>query len=660
MKISKYFIPILFLLTAAVMVLVLPREGQFKYQYQKGSPWMYENLDASFDFPILKTDDEIRAERDKATKDFTPYFVLKTDIEAEKLRELSSDPIFLQLPEEAQTKLISIYSFIYDRGIMSDARYKELSADIGVVIVRGKVAESTPLSEVFTPRRAMDYLHQQYNIPLQGLTTFFSPNLVFDEATTVAVQSKNIQDISITKGIIYSGQRIVSKGEVVTSNTEQVLNSLKAEYHSKIGFSGSIALLILGQSLMVALCLFMVYLTMRVVRPRMLKSVTEISFTLLLAVIVVAGASLVTKTHPQWIYLLPFPVIILYLDSFFPARASLPLYLFILLPLPIITESYQLLITNLVAGGVAVFAFRYWGRGWHQFLSAFLVYVSYLVVSLSFHLISEGNLLYLDLFTFSNYATAAILIVACYPLVFLFEKLFGFTSLSRLRDLADTGNKPLRELSEKAPGTMQHALQVANLAETAARQVGASDLLCRVGALYHDIGKINNPQFFTENQNSGFNPHSQLTPQESAKIVIRHVEDGMTLAKKYGLPTLVSDFIATHHGKTRTEYFYNVYCNSGGDPANAADFTYPGQLPTSKEQVIVMMADAVEASCRSLSDYTPESIANMVDKVVRLRISEEQLLNADITYRDIHRIQEIFNVHLQEIYHTRISYPSRN
>lgn len=281
------------------------------------------------------------------------------------------------------------------------------------------------------------------------------------------------------------------------------------------------------------------------------------------------------------------------------------------------------------------------------------------MTDLSFHLISEGTLTELNIAAFRNYGVASILLIASYPLVFLFEKIFGFVSLSRLRELADTGNKALRELSEKAPGTMQHSLQVANLAETAARTIGADALLCRVGSLYHDIGKINNPQYFSENQTATFNPHSLLNPRESARIVIQHVEDGKTLAKKYGLPSLVSDFIETHHGKTRTEAFYNSWCNEGGDPANIEDFTYEGQLPATPEQVIVMMADAVEAACRSLKDYTPESISSMVNKMVDQRVSDSQLQNADISYRNLRRIRDTLKIQIQEMYHSRITYPKR-
>lgn len=667
---EKVIIPLLFVLAAALMVFSLPREGQFKYQYQKGSPWMYENLDATFDFPILKTDEELRLERGKLAESFTPYFVLRPDIEAEQLRAFTSEATLAGLSDELQSKLLSFFKNIYSRGIMDQTGYDELKPETGLVVVQGKMADKKAHTEVFSTGTAyqafitnMESLTRQERNEISNanvdFSVFFVPNLIYDEGTTFAVQSSSLQDISLTKGIVHTGQRIVSKGEVVTGTTEQILNSLRAEYNSKIGFSGNLLLLITGQTLMIVLLVFITFILLEAIRPGMLRKIPELVFTLFLFVLVVAGASFAWKIEPMALYLLPFPVIVLFLDSFFPTKLSLPLYMLFLLPLAVVTDSYQPVLINIVVGGVAVYVFRHWGRGWQQFLSALLVFITYLTIDLAFHLISEGSFTNLNGVVFRNYGIASILVIASYPLVFLFEKIFGFVSLSRLRDLADTGNKALRELSEKAPGTMQHSLQVANLAETAARTIGANALLCRVGALYHDIGKINNPQYFAENQTASFNPHSLLDPRESARIVIQHVEDGKTLAKKYGLPSLIVDFIETHHGRTRTEYFYNTWCNEGGDPANVEDFSYEGQLPVTPEHVIVMLADAVEAACRSLKDYTPESISEMVEKMVTQRISGDQLHHADITYRNLRRIRETLKVQIQEMYHTRITYPKR-
>ncbi|NLN37513.1 MAG: HDIG domain-containing protein [Bacteroidales bacterium] len=667
---EKLIIPLLFVLAAAIMIISLPREGQFKYQYQKGSPWMYENLDASFDFPILKTEEELRIERERVTKSFTPYFLLKPDIAAEQLRAFGTEAGQAGLPDELQGKLLSFYKTVYNRGIMDDVRFEGLIPENGLSVVQGKMAEKKAHSDILSLTSAKVFLtemlqalsaQEEKALQSSGMdpSMFLAPNLLYDESTTFAVQSSSVQDISLTKGIVHTGQRIISKGEVVTGSTEQILDSLRAEYNSKIGFSGNILLLITGQILMIVLTLFMCFILIEAIRPKMLHNIPELIFTLFLFVFVVAGTSVAYKIEPSSLYLLPFPVVVLFLDSFFPTRFSLPLYSLFLIPLAIITDSYHLLLINMIVGGVAVYVFRFWGRGWQQFLSALLVYIAYLLTDLSFHLISEGTLTELNIAAFRNYGVASILLIASYPLVFLFEKIFGFVSLSRLRELADTGNKALRELSEKAPGTMQHSLQVANLAETAARTIGADALLCRVGSLYHDIGKINNPQYFSENQTATFNPHSLLNPRESARIVIQHVEDGKTLAKKYGLPSLVSDFIETHHGKTRTEAFYNSWCNEGGDPANIEDFTYEGQLPATPEQVIVMMADAVEAACRSLKDYTPESISSMVNKMVDQRVSDSQLQNADISYRNLRRIRDTLKIQIQEMYHSRITYPKR-
>ncbi|HHV39965.1 MAG: HDIG domain-containing protein [Bacteroidales bacterium] len=656
---EKYLIPLVFVVAAALIIASLPREGQFKYQYQKGSPWMYDNLDATFDFPILKTEEELRAERERITRNFTPYFILRSDIEAEQLRAFSTEAEQANIPYEQQSKLLSLYKTIYSRGILDNTRHSELDPETGLAVIKGNIADKKAVSDVYSLTLAKNtFLNSVGEYPMD-LTVFLTPNLIYDESTTYAVQSSSLQDISLTKGIVHTGQRIISKGEVVTGYSEQILNSLRAEYNTKIGFSGNILLLIIGQTLWVILALFILFILIRAIAPQMLKRIPELIFILFLFVLTVAGSSLLYKVEPSLLYLLPFPVIVLFMDSFFPTRLSLPLYLLFLVPLALITDSYQLFLINIIAGGVAVFVFKFWGSGWQQFLSALLVFVAYLVSDISLQLISEGTFQQLHVEIFRNYGIAAILMIASYPLVFLFEKIFGFVSLSRLRDLADTGNKMLRELSEKAPGTMQHSLQVANLSETAARSIGANALLCRVGSLYHDIGKINNPQYFTENQAAGFNPHTLLNPRESARIIIQHVEDGKSMAKKFGLPTLVSDFIETHHGRTRTEAFYTAWCNEGGDPDNVEDFTYEGQLPTTREHVIVMLADAVEAACRSLKDYTPESISTLVHKMIRQRISEDQLQNADITYRDLRKIQEVLNIQVQEMYHSRITYPKR-
>lgn len=631
---------------------------------------MYENLDATFDFPILKTEEEIRAERERITRNFTPYFLLRSDIEAEQLRAFSLEAEQAGLPDDLQSKLISLYKTIYSRGILDNARYEELDPETGLAVLKGNVADKKAVTDIYSLISAKnDFLSRVEKFSKfesqilknqeLDLTIFLTPNLIYDEHTTFAVQSSSLQDISLTKGIVHTGQRIISKGEVVTGYSEQILNSLRTEYNTKIGFSGNVLLLIIGQTLWVVLAMFILFILIKSIAPQLLHRVPELIFILFLFVLTVAGSSLLYNIEPSLLYLLPFPVIVLFMDSFFPTRLSLPLYLLFLVPLALITDSYQLFLINVIAGGVAVFVFKFWGSGWQQFLSALLVFVAYLISDISLHLISEGSFKLLNTEVFRNFGIAAILMIASYPLVFLFEKIFGFVSLSRLRDLADTGNKMLRELSEKAPGTMQHSLQVANLAETAARSIGANALLCRVGSLYHDIGKINNPQYFAENQAAGFNPHTLLNPRESARIIIQHVEDGKILAKKYGLPTLVSDFIETHHGRTRTEAFYIAWCNEGGDPDNTEDFTYEGQLPTTREHVVVMLADAVEAACRSLKDYTPESISALVNKMVLQRISEDQLQNADITYRDLRKIQEVLNVQVQEMYHSRITYPKR-
>ena len=369
---------------------------------------------------------------------------------------------------------------------------------------------------------------------------------------------------------------------------------------------------------------------------------------------------LTRNVSSSYLFMVPFAVFALYMKSFFPSRVVFPVYMISLLPVLLVAENgVELYILNAFAGGVTLVAFSYLNGGWRLFLNALIIFVGLFMVYCAFRLMEINEISDMDnriiLYIFLN----ALFVVAAYPMVFLFEKIFSLVSVSTLRELSDTNKPLLQELARKAPGTFQHSLQVANLAERAAVAIGADARLVKVGAMYHDIGKLGNPQCFIENQAPGINYHEGLSPQESAKEIIRHVEEGAALAKKYNLPQIVQDFITSHHGHSQTGYFYMQYCNQGGDPAAVADFTYQGTLPTTKEQVVVMMADAVEAASRSLKDYSKESISDLVDKILSQRISDSQLAQADITIKEINIVKAVFKKHLQAIYHARIAYPDK-
>ena len=359
-------------------------------------------------------------------------------------------------------------------------------------------------------------------------------------------------------------------------------------------------------------------------------------------------------------YMVPYAVFALYMEAFFRNRLVFPIYMILLLPLLMISENgVELYILNAVSGGLALVSFSFLYKGWLQFLNSLIIFVGMFVIHMAFRLLGGGALASGDYTLLAMIFANAFLVVAAYPLVFLLEKIFSLVSVATLKDLSDTNNRLLQELARKAPGTFQHSLQVANLAERAVHAIRGNSRLVKVGAMYHDIGKINNPQCFIENQAPGVEYHKGLSPQESAKEIIKHVADGVEIAKKHNLPQVVINFISSHHGRSQTAYFYTQYCNNGGDPSNTEDFTYQGTLPTAKEQVVVMMADAVEAASRTLKDYSAESISKLVDGITSQRISDSQLAMADISIKEINVVKAVFKKHLQEIYHARIAYPPK-
>jgi putative nucleotidyltransferase with HDIG domain len=371
------------------------------------------------------------------------------------------------------------------------------------------------------------------------------------------------------------------------------------------------------------------------------------------------GASLAARFNSDIFYRLPFTLVALYLLAFFKRRMVFIMYFISLLPVLIFApDGVEVFVVYLVAGTVGMFVFERFNRGWLQFVTAFIVFVVMVLVWVSFRFIEGIDSLH-DYRVVVDMALAAILLVAGYPLIYLFEKVFMLVSASKLVELSDTSNKLLRMLADKAPGTFQHSLQVMNLADAAARSIDAYVPLVRAGALYHDIGKITNPQCFTENETPGVNFHAELSPKESAQEIIRHVSDGLALADKYGLPQVLKDFIQTHHGTTNTAYFYNKYLNQGGDPEDVADFYYDGVKPTTKEQVILMLCDTIEAASRSLKDYSQENVSALVDRIIEGKVDDCQLSNADISLRELNILKDVIKSYLMQMHHSRVAYPKR-
>ncbi|MEN6619452.1 MAG: HDIG domain-containing metalloprotein [Rikenellaceae bacterium] len=665
-KKNRFFLNIF--VTALIIAALIPNEGKFKYEYTRGRPWLYETLIAPIDIPILKSESELRAERNSKAAQIIPYYTYAEKIKGEQLITLAEI-----LDPETDNVLVSnikgSFEKIYNRGLVNEFADSSLLNKV-IIIQKGKDNYETPALEVFTRKSGMEYIKKRIKeefpdelyvkaIDETKVNQLLVPNLILDINTTQIAHKSALNSISPTKGILYAGQLIVAKGETVTTEIEQLLDSYKAEYELSMGYSGSIYLLKLGYFLFISGILLLFVVLLFFLKKEILFDSNKLNFMLLQVILIVIVTVLVKNTNPAFLYVVPYSVFALYITSFFPSKIVLPIYLIFLLPVMMIAQKgCEIFYLNALAGGVAIFTFTHWNRGWLQFVNSIVIFICFVVFYVSFRLIEEGSFAGINPSFFLYFLWNSILIIAAYPLLFLFEKIFGLVSNPRLRDLSDTTSPLLQSLSEKAPGTFQHSLQVATLAESAAREIDAYALLARVGALYHDVGKMNNPQFFIENQRSGdLNIHSTLTPEESAKLIIQHVDDGVELAKRARIPQVVIDFILSHHGRSRTAFFYNQFVNQGGDPSSIADFSYKGVLPVCKEQVIVMMADAVEAASRSLKDYSEKSISALVERVVNARISEDQLAEAEISVRDIRKVKEIFKQKLLQVNHSRISYP---
>ncbi|MCL1974047.1 MAG: HDIG domain-containing protein [Bacteroidetes bacterium] len=665
---KKGAILLAFLGAAILLSLLLPTKGKFKYEYQKGEIWGYENVTAPFDFPILKSQEELKKEQEAMASHIRPYYVFMNQVEADRLRSLiqrikpDADSVILF------ERVLAIMDEIYRKGIMNREEQEGMAPDGIVVLVDGMESFERPAWELFNPATAADYLAEMLG-PVVGrglspllmeqwsLSDYLAPNLRFDEKTTLSVQQNRLTDIAVAKGRVYSGQLLVARGAVLDDDAVQILDSFQAEYYRAYGFLGNRHLLQLGQLIAMLLCMAALYITLTFLYPASLTNKSYLGFILVQPPVMLLTAVLLGHINAGGLFMIPFPVFALYTAAFFPSRLALPLYWIGLLPITLMApHGMEWLFLNAGAGAVAVFVFHFWNRGWMQFFSAFIVFICYTFGYIAFRLIENGSFVAME-WRFCRYFLGnALLIIAAYPVVYLWEHLFGFVSESRLKELSDTTTPLMQLFAQKAPGSMQHALQVANLADAAAREVGANALLARVGALYHDIGKMGKPAYFIENQR-GLNPHQELSPEESAKIIINHVDQGIELAKQYRVPPLVSDFIRSHHGTTMTAYFYRIFCDRGGDPAQTAPFCYRGKLPVSKEEAIVMMADVAEAGARSLTDYSPERLDEMIDRMVWERISGRQFDQANISMKEIVSVKEVLKKRLLEIYHQRIAYP---
>ncbi|MBR1573569.1 MAG: HDIG domain-containing protein [Bacteroidales bacterium] len=650
-----------------VLWLTMPRTGKFTYDYRKGAPWTYETLVAQFDFPVLKTEEQLQAERDAAGKSVIRYYRYSESVSQEALRAAESLD-FGQYPYLRQ-RVVGSLSAIYTRGIFDGA---DESSDEVIFVQRGKRANRQPAANSYTVSGARSKLLADARKDYPGIRVdsvfthcgvydLLRPNLIFDKETTNLVHAESAKYISPTLGYVSSGQQIVAKGEIVTAEIGQWLDSYKTEYENSVGYGGPRIFLWLGNGLLALLLVLVLYLSILYTNPGIFSEFNRFVYILFIIALMAVLVFLLERINAKLLYMTPFTLCVLFLLAFFRKKVVLPVYVVSLLPLLTFAHNgAELFLMYLVSGVVTIYAFDYYNKGWKQFVTALISFAALVLTFLAFHLINDLSGAS-DLRKIGYLFVASILSVLGYPLIYLFERVFRLVSSTRLVELADTNNPLLQELQRKAPGTFQHSLQVMNMADVAARSIGADVELIRAAAMYHDIGKMLNPLCFIENENDSIAKkyHEGLSPLESAHDIIRHVSDGVSQAEKYGLPPVIIDFIRSHHGTSHTGYFYNKYLNEGGDPAQEAEFRYPGLPPKTTEQVVLMLCDSVEAASRSLRDNTREAFDRLVEGIVAGKMKEGQFSESDISLKDLETVKATLKNYLSDLYHKRVVYPKR-
>ncbi|MDD4108847.1 MAG: HDIG domain-containing protein [Prolixibacteraceae bacterium] len=668
----------IFLLTAFLLFIILPREPKFKYEYQKGFPWRHENLVAPFNFALLKSAEEIEQEKIEHLKSVVPYFSVDTTVIYEKLALLESD--WKKITESAGKEMPEIFSALsgilvetYRQGILprSPETYEILANKDEIKKITGNLAEKVPVSQIYSAKTAYNTINEAFkeiikksaetadHLNLLTPLNYIEPNLAYDSQTTQKETDQITGNISVTRGMIHTGERIILEGELVNDEKFQILESLKDSYEREWGKANSLILISTGQAVLVVIFVILIFLYLFIYRYDLLNEIRKLTFLLLFFVSVIMISHYINSFPNLHIYLVPFAIFPIIVRTFFDSRTAI----FTLILASIITgflapNHYEFVLLQITAGVIAVFSLNKMHRRIHLIMAAVWVFLTYAIVYGCLGLIYEGSFNTIDYNMLKWFALSSVLILLVYPLVFVFEKMFGFVSDVTLIELSDTNQPLLRKLAEEAPGTFQHSMQIANLAEEIILKIGGNPFRVRAGALYHDIGKISSPGFFIENQEIGINPHDQMSYTKSAEIIIDHVNKGVRLAKKHKLPESLIEFIATHHGTTKAKYFYLKHQESNaGEVVDESSFAYPGPLPRTKEAAVVMLVDGIEAASRSLKEKTADNLKNLINNMIDQKIKDNQLEQSDLTFRDIKIIKETLVNKLLNIYHGRIEYP---
>lgn len=690
----------LFLLSISLIVYLFPKEATFKYEFQKNQPWKYETLLAPYDIPVYRTDSEIESERAVLKNNKQLYFSQDKKIVDRKKKEFSLllEKSWQKFAEEEYRSVLDLFKSedkvksalesrkeeyielgervlneIYSRGVIELTREVSTFSDsTRFFVFRNNYYASTSLQDVFTPRSAYEFATSQFEKKKQVNAKFLSQifeevlvkdvaNIQLNQAETKKVLMREMEKIEMKEATIQKGVRIIEKGALVDDDNFKILKSFEKKYKQKKVSKTSKYTIGFGQAVLVTILMACLILYVMFFRKKLMENNKNIVFLLFTITFFVGLTTIVLKNDLFSVYMMPICLTPIIIRSFFDTRTAFFVHLIVVLLLGfVVPNGFHFIFLQLVAGIMGIYGFANFRNRSQLFYTTLIIALSYALCYISLNIIIEGDFSEIDWYTVGYLGISALLILLAYPLIFLFEKIFGFISDVTLLELADTNNKLLRELARKAPGTFQHSLQVANLAEAATSLIGGNGLLIRTAALYHDIGKMEAPMYFIENQSTGLNPHDELGYEESAQIIINHVLAGVEIAKKSGIPDKIIDFIRTHHGTTKTGYFFKMYLqdNPDADVSKAAEmFTYPGPIPFSKESAVLMMADSVEAASRSLKTPNAEKIEKLVDAIITNQMNEGQFENADITLRDLKQIKKMFAKMLMNIYHVRIEYP---
>ncbi len=663
---------VLVCITVAIIVWFLPRNEGRMYRYDVGKPWMYGSVIAKFDFPIYKTDEAIKHEQDSLLKHFQPYYSLNPLIEKKQVERFLHD--YEQgingLPKEYVGIVAKQMQEIYQMGIINTNEYNNIFKDSTSMIrfVSGKNAKSLKVSSFYSTIAAYEHIFANEKLAAQrailsrcNLNNYIEANIVYDKEKSDAEKNDLLSSIPLASGMVMSGQKIIDRGEIVNDYTCRVLNSFDKEMKRRSSTQDEIMTTFIGQILFVLILVMMFTSYLTLFRKDYFEKPRSITMLYTMITLFPILVSMMMKHNFFSVYIIPFAMAAIFVRVFMDSRTAFITHVtMILICAAAVKYQYEFIIVQLASGLVAIYSLRELSKRSQIFITAILVTISSCIVYLALQLMQDNQVFNIDPSMYTYFIINGIFLLLSYPMMYLIEKMFGFISNVTLFELSNTNKGLLRNLSEIAPGTFQHSITVGNLAAEIANRIHANSLLVRTGALYHDIGKMTNPVFFTENQ-AGVNPHDQLSDLESAQIIISHVTEGLKLAEKFNLPGIIKDFISTHHGTGLTKYFYINYCNEHpDDQVDKEMFQYPGPNPFTREQAILMMADTVEAASRSLNEYTEESISTLTNKLIDSQVAGGFFRECPITFRDIALAKSVLIERLKSIYHTRISYPHLN